>query len=119
LNRFPALRKRQTSRAGLLSGGEQQMLAIARGLVAHPKVIMLDEPSLGLAPALIEDLFSVLAELRDEGRTILLVDQMAGLALSVADRGYVLESGAVVHEGTAAELTSDKSIEQAYLGGSS
>lgn len=119
LNKFPALRKRQTSRAGLLSGGEQQMLAIARGLVARPEVIMLDEPSLGLAPALIEDLFSVLSELRDEGRTILLVDQMAALALSVADRGYVLESGAVVHEGTAADLKADERIEQAYLGGGS
>ena len=117
LRRFPALLKRRDSRAGLLSGGEQQMLAIARGLVARPKVIMLDEPSLGLAPALIEDLFSVLAELRDEGRTILLVDQMAVLALSVADRGYVLESGRVVHEGLAEDLKSDKSIEQAYLGG--
>jgi ABC-type branched-subunit amino acid transport system ATPase component len=116
LERFPSLRKRQTSRAGLLSGGEQQMLSIARGLVARPQVIMLDEPSLGLAPALIEDLFSVLAELRDEGRTILLVDQMAGLALSVADRGYVLESGVVVHEGAAADLKTDKAIEQAYLG---
>jgi ABC-type branched-subunit amino acid transport system ATPase component/ABC-type branched-subunit amino acid transport system permease subunit len=119
LDRFPALRQRQSSRAGLLSGGEQQMLAIARGLVAKPKVIMLDEPSLGLAPGLIEDLFSVLAELRDEGRTILLVDQMAALALSVADRGYVLESGRVVHEGVAEELKDDKSIEQAYLGGGS
>ncbi|HEC90725.1 MAG TPA: ATP-binding cassette domain-containing protein [Alphaproteobacteria bacterium] len=117
LDRFPALRRRRESRAGLLSGGEQQMLAIARGLVARPKVIMLDEPSLGLAPALIEDLFSVLAELRDEGRTILLVDQMAGMALSVADRGYVLESGRVVHEGPAADLKNDKTVEQAYLGG--
>ncbi len=117
LDRFPALRRRRAGRAGLLSGGEQQMLAIARGLVARPKVIMLDEPSLGLAPALIEDLFSVLAELRDEGRTILLVDQMAGLALSVADRGYVLESGRVVHEGSAADLKNDKTVEQAYLGG--
>ena len=117
LDRFPALRQRRTSRAGLLSGGEQQMLAIARGLVARPDVIMLDEPSLGLAPALIEDLFSVLAELRDEGRTILLVDQMAALALSVADRGYVLESGRVVHQGSARDLKKDKSVEQAYLGG--
>ena len=119
LNRFPALHRRKGSRAGLLSGGEQQMLAIARGLVARPKVIMLDEPSLGLAPALIEDLFSVLAELRDEGRTILLVDQMAALALSVADRGYVLESGHIVHEGSADGLKNDKTVEQAYLGGGS
>ena len=117
LDRFPALRARRNGRAGLLSGGEQQMLAIARGLVARPKVIMLDEPSLGLAPTLIEELFSVLAELRDEGRTILLVDQMAALALSVADRGYVLESGEVVHKGAARDLKEDKSVEQAYLGG--
>ena len=117
LDRFPALRERRANRAGLLSGGEQQMLAIARGLIARPKIIMLDEPSLGLAPALIEDLFSVLAELRDEGRTILLVDQMAALALSVADHGYVLESGHVVHEGSANALKNDQSIEQAYLGG--
>jgi len=117
MDRFPALRQRRDSRAGLLSGGEQQMLAIARGLIAKPKVIMFDEPSLGLAPALIEELFSVLAELRDEGRTILLVDQMAALALSVADRGYVLESGRVVHQGTAKALKKDKSVEQAYLGG--
>ena len=118
LERFPALRARQHLRAGLLSGGEQQMLAIARGLVAKPKVLMLDEPSLGLAPALIENLFSVLAQLRDEGITILLVDQMAGLALSVADRGYVLESGRMVHQGYAAELKDDPAIEAAYLGGS-
>lgn len=118
LERFPALRARQHLRAGLLSGGEQQMLAIARGLVAKPKVLMLDEPSLGLAPALIENLFSVLAQFRDEGITILLVDQMAGLALSVADRGYVLESGRMVHHGYAAELKDDPAIEAAYLGGS-
>ncbi len=117
LDRFPALRERRNNKAGLLSGGEQQMLAIARGLMAKPKILLLDEPSLGLAPALIENLFSVLAELRDEGRTILLVDQMAGLALSVADRGYVLESGRVVHSGAAAELAKDPAVEKAYLGG--
>lgn len=116
LNRFPKLRARAQSRAGLLSGGEQQMLAIARGLVAKPKIMMLDEPSLGLAPQLINDLFEVLAELRDEGMTILLVDQMAGLALSVADRGYILESGRVAHEGTAAEIRDDPALERAYLG---
>ena len=94
LARFPRLRERRKhKRAGLLSGGEQQMLAIARGLMAKPRVLLLDEPSLGLAPKLIGELFEVLAELRDEGMTILLVDQMAALALSVADRAYVLESG--------------------------
>ena len=116
LNRFPRLRERAASRAGLLSGGEQQMLSIARGLVAKPKILMLDEPSLGLAPQLINDLFEVLAELRDEGMTILLVDQMAGLALAVADRGYILESGKIVHEGPANDIREDPALERAYLG---
>jgi ABC-type branched-subunit amino acid transport system ATPase component/ABC-type branched-subunit amino acid transport system permease subunit len=116
LDRFPALRARRDTRAGLLSGGEQQMLAIARGLIAKPKVLLLDEPSLGLAPTLVNKLFSVLADMRDEGITILLVDQMAGLALSVADRGYVLESGRVVHEGPARAIQDDPEIERAYLG---
>ena len=92
------------------------MLAIARGLVAGPKILMLDEPSLGLAPALVNDLYTVLAGLRDEGITILLVDQMASLALSVADRGYVIESGRVVHEGTAGEIRAEPALERAYLG---
>ena len=116
LVRFPKLRERATSRAGLLSGGEQQMLVIARGLVAKPKILLLDEPSLGLAPTLINELFEVLAELRDEGITILLVDQMAGLALAVADRGYILESGRVVHQGTTDEMRNNPALEQAYLG---
>jgi len=116
LQRFPSIERRRHNRAGLLSGGEQQMLAIARGLMAKPKVLLLDEPSLGLAPALINELFHVLTQLRDQGITILLVDQMAALALSVADRGYVLESGAIVHAGPASELLHDPALERAYLG---
>ena len=93
------------------------MLAIARGLVAKPKLLMLDEPSLGLAPLLINELFQVLAELRDEGLTILLVDQMAGMALAIADHGYILESGQVTHAGSARELGQDSALERSYLGG--
>src|SRR5262249_10028874 len=102
LRRFPRLRERLANRAGLLSGGEQQMLALARGLIARPRILMLDEPSLGLAPAMIDELFDILAELREEGVTILLVDQMALLALTIADRGYVLESGKIVRAATPA-----------------
>ena len=116
LQRFPRLRERTDSRAGLLSGGEQQMLAIARGLMAKPRILLLDEPSLGLAPAMINELFAALAELRDDGVTILLVDQMAALALTVADRGYVLESGRIVRDDTAEALTQDPALEAAYLG---
>jgi branched-chain amino acid transport system ATP-binding protein len=116
LTRFPRLRDRLHSRAGLLSGGEQQMLAIARGMMAKPRILMLDEPSLGLAPAMINELFDVLADLRDEGITILLVDQMAALALAVADRGYVIDSGQIVREDSAANLASDPEVEAAYLG---
>jgi len=117
LDRFPRLRERLHQRAGLLSGGEQQMLAIARGLMAKPRVLLLDEPSLGLAPAMIEELFSVLADLRDEGTTILVVDQMASMTLTVADRAYVLEQGRIVRSGAAAEVSGDSSLEAAYLGG--
>jgi ABC-type branched-subunit amino acid transport system ATPase component len=117
LDRFPRLKQRLDARAGLLSGGEQQMLAIARGLMARPRILLLDEPSLGLAPAVIDELFEVIAELRDKGITILLVDQMATQALTAADRGYVLESGRVVREGSAAHLREDATLEAAYLGG--
>ena len=116
LAQFPRLRERLSSRAGLLSGGEQQMLAIARGLIAKPRILLLDEPSLGLAPTIIGELFGTLAELRDSGMTILLVDQMAALALTVADRGYVLESGRIVREDAAEMLANDPALEAAYLG---
>jgi branched-chain amino acid transport system permease protein len=94
------------------------MLAIARGLMARPRVLMLDEPSLGLAPKLVEALYDLLAQLRDEGVTILLVDQTAAMALSVADRAYVLQSGAIVHSGPAQEMRTDPALTQAYLGAS-
>jgi ABC-type branched-subunit amino acid transport system ATPase component len=116
LKRFPRLRDRLNSRAGLLSGGEQQMLAIARGMMAKPHILLLDEPSLGLAPAMIDELFDVLADLRDDGITILLVDQMAVLALDIADRGYVIDSGKIVREHSAANLAGDPEVEAAYLG---
>ncbi len=114
---FPKLATLRDRRAGLLSGGEQQMLALARGLAASPKVLLLDEPSLGLAPAIVNELFAALAQLRAEGRTILLVDQMARMALSLADRAYVLSSGKIVFAGTAEELKNNPVLERAYLGG--
>jgi len=117
LDRFPRLRARADGRAGLLSGGEQQMLALARGLMARPRVLLLDEPSLGLAPQLVEQIFEDLAALRDAGRTLLLVDQNAELSLAIADRGYVLERGRVVAEGPAAALLGDGALLDAYLGG--
>ena len=115
--RFPRLAERRSQLAGTLSGGEQQMLAIARGLMSRPKLLLLDVPSLGLAPAIIEELFAALDRLRNERVTILLVDQMAGLALALADRAYVLEGGHIVASGTAAEIARNDALERAYLGG--
>jgi branched-chain amino acid transport system ATP-binding protein len=113
---FPILSKRRQQSAGTLSGGEQQMLAIGRGLMANPRLLMLDEPSLGLAPALVDCIFDVLIELNRHGTTLLLVEQNANVALSIAHRGYVLETGAIVKHGMASELLDDEEVRQAYLG---
>jgi branched-chain amino acid transport system ATP-binding protein len=114
--RFPILRDRCNAAAGTLSGGEQQMLAIARGLMARPKLLLLDEPSLGLAPLLVKTVFEIVGELRDSGLTILLVEQNARQALAVSSYGYVIESGNIVLEGPAAELRSDPAVIRTYLG---
>jgi branched-chain amino acid transport system ATP-binding protein len=116
LVRFPRLRERLHQRAGLLSGGEQQMLAIARALMSRPRILLLDEPSLGLAPKVIAELFAALDALRREGMTLLLVDQMAGLALALADRAYVMEEGRIVAQGTSGEIAANGALAQAYLG---
>ena len=117
LTYFPRLGERITVQSGYLSGGEQQMLAIGRGLMSRPKLLMLDEPSLGLAPMLVEEIFEILTRLRDqENVTILLVEQNASLALSIADEGYVLENGKIVLQGAAAELGENADIKEFYLG---
>ncbi len=115
--RFPRLRERSGQRAGLLSGGEQQMLAVARGLLTGPRVLMLDEPSLGLAPLVVDELFASFENLRAEGMTLMVVDQMAGQALALADRAYLLETGSIVKSGAASVIAKDPSLEAAYLGG--
>jgi branched-chain amino acid transport system ATP-binding protein len=114
--RFPILGERRNALAGTLSGGEQQMLAIARGLMARPRLLLLDEPSLGLAPLLVRTIFDIIRELLDEGLTILLVEQNARQALAVSNHAYVMESGSVVIEGPAEQLQSDPAIIQTYLG---
>ncbi|CDC69260.1 branched-chain amino acid ABC transporter ATP-binding protein [Oscillibacter sp. CAG:155] len=114
---FPRLKERQRQTAGTLSGGEQQMLAMGRALMSHPKLLMLDEPSMGLAPILVEQIFDIIRSLHKAGTTILLVEQNAQAALSVADRGYVLETGKVVTTGTGSELLASPVIKKAYLGG--
>jgi branched-chain amino acid transport system ATP-binding protein len=116
LNLFPRIRERLTQMAGTLSGGEQQMLAIARALVARPKLLMLDEPSLGLAPQLVRSIFQVIREINREGTTILLVEQNANMALQVAHRAYVIEVGKIRMEGPAAELAASDEVRKAYLG---
>ena len=116
LDHFPALRERLDQAAGSLSGGQQQMLAVARGLMARPRFLLLDEPSLGLAPILVRDIFAAIRHLAAEGITVLLVEQMAAQALQLADRAYVLERGRVMLEGPAAEVARDPSVVQAYLG---
>ncbi len=113
---FPRLNERSTQLAGTLSGGEQQMLAIGRALMARPKVLMLDEPSLGLAPILVETIFQIIREINGQGTPILLVEQNAHKALEVAHRAYVLETGSIVKQGTGAELLSSEDVQRAYLG---
>ena len=114
--RFPRLKEREKQIAGTLSGGEQQMLAMARALMSRPRVLMLDEPSMGLAPILVEQIFDIIKELHQSGTTILLVEQNAQMALSVADRAYVLETGKLTMEGTADELLHSDAVRKAYLG---
>lgn len=114
---FPRLKERRRQVAGTLSGGEQQMLAMGRGLMSNPRLLMLDEPSMGLAPILVDQIFDIIKRLHQAGTTILLVEQNARMALSVADRGYVLETGKIVATGTGDELLRDEAVKKAYLGG--
>jgi branched-chain amino acid transport system ATP-binding protein len=113
---FPRLKERRQQKGGTLSGGEQQMLAMGRGMMPAPKLLMLDEPSMGLAPVLVESIFKTIKQLNDRGITILLVEQNANMALSIADRGYVIETGNVVLEGAGQELLANEAVRKAYLG---
>ena len=115
--RFPRLAERRSQIAGTLSGGEQQMLAMSRALMCHPKLLMLDEPSMGLSPLLVDQVFEIIKDINKEGTTILLVEQNAGKSLAISDRAYVLENGNIVLSGTGAELASSEKVRKAYLGG--
>ena len=113
---FPRLKERSWQLAGTLSGGEQQMLAVARALMSHPKILMMDEPSLGLAPLIVKDIFSIIREINKQGVTVLLIEQNANMALHTADIGYVLETGKITMEGKASDLLHDEKVRKAYLG---
>lgn len=113
---FPRLKERSWQLAGTLSGGEQQMLAVGRALMSSPKLIMMDEPSLGLAPLVVQDIFSIIRQINSEGITVLLIEQNANMALKIADKAYVMETGRITMEGTGAELLEDETIKEAYLG---
>ncbi len=113
---FPRLKERRSQHAGTLSGGEQQMLAIGRALMSNPKLLMMDEPSMGLSPILVSEIFNIIREINNEGTTVLLVEQNAHMALSLANRGYVLETGKIVLEGTAQALLNNADVKRAYLG---
>lgn len=115
--RFPILEKRSSQDASTLSGGEQQMLAMGRALMARPKILLLDEPSMGLAPILVKEIFNIIKDINEKGTTVLLVEQNAKMALSIADRAYVMETGNIVMSGTGAELVNSPEIQKAYLGG--
>lgn len=115
--KFPRLAERRHQLGGTLSGGEQQMLAIARALMAHPRLLLLDEPSMGLSPILVESIFDIIQDINTQGTSLLLVEQNAQMALSIADRGYVLETGRIVLEGNAESLLNDPMVKKAYLGG--
>ncbi len=114
--RFPRLKERKSQLAGTLSGGEQQMLAMGRALMSHPKIILMDEPSMGLSPILVEEIFDIITSISKSGTTVLLVEQNAKKALAIADRAYVLETGKIVLEGDAKKLMNDESVKKAYLG---